>query len=73
MIGFGGFSPVEGFVLSNKSVSTMAERNAWFTLCTLEVVGDGVGFENSVEGSGAAGVDARGWFEGLLLFLLIPR
>ena len=32
----------------------MAERNARFTLCALEVVGDGVGFENS----------ARGW-EGL--------
>ena len=28
----------------------MAERNARFTLCALEVVGDGVGFENSERG-----------------------
>ena len=33
----------------------MAERNARFTLFALEVVGDGVGFENSAD------EDGRGW------------
>ena len=41
-------------------LSTMTERNAWFTLCALEVVGGGVGIENSVvDVDGKAGVVDR--------------
>jgi hypothetical protein len=48
----------------------MAERNARFTLCALEVVGDGVGDRKFDEGW-RAGARWDGWF-GLIIILLIP-
>ena len=64
------------FVFDSNWVSTQLrldngrEERYWFTLCTSEVVGDGVGDRKFDEGW-RAGVCWAGWF-GLIVILLFP-